>query len=254
MLFTLHRRAILNYTKPEDKNKKLVLQRRAEYATVAAEYITANNLYKAYVKGDQMEFEFPVYASNAKEYQKVFSKVLAAFGDVKATYDGNMRKAVAYVDNIHKFWMENDTAKIIVPQSSVVTRNESGRNLEYKTVSIRNVDANGSEISGYDKVMRKSEARFIQPMVTLNSTKKGTFNVGVKIKDPNGKVFVPNRDSDYTILTTIDVSKANKEQQFELPKFGINDPNKTIWKSNVEYIIEFYQDDRKIGSSTFTFL
>lgn len=254
MLFTLHRRGILNYTKAEDKNNKFLLSLRKQYALVAADYITRSSEYKAYVKDDQMEFEFPVYASSASEYKKVFSKVLRSFGDVKATYDGCMKNAMTYVNSCNKFWAENDTAKVILPQYNVVVNQNDGKTLTYNTMAVRNVNVGGQEISGYDKPLRKSEARFIQPKVTITPSQKGAFTIEVKIFDPKGKLLVPNRDADYTVVGTGEASKAGKAMEFELPTFGTSDAEKGFWKSTGDYRIEFYQNGYKLGESTFNFL
>ncbi|MCM1369426.1 MAG: hypothetical protein NC204_03540 [Candidatus Amulumruptor caecigallinarius] len=249
MLFTLHRNPF-KLIEDKEKGNKARISRKLENARIAAEFITADNDYKAYVKGSRMLFEFPVYASDAAQYSKVFDKILSSMENISKSMHRNMGRAKAYNDSIHKYWMVNDTSKVVVSQRSIDTR-ASGQNLAYNHVSIRNVDALDKVISDYDVALRKSDAQYIQPRVELASKKKGTFKVGVKIFTPEGRLLVPSRDSDFTTITTIDVKKTGKPEIYELNKFGTT--NGSLWK-NGEYRIEFYEDDRKLGSTTFTLL
>lgn len=162
MLFNLHRKPIKMVSEKDDK---VSTSRRLENATLAAEYVTAKNDYKAFVNGGKVEFQFPVYAANATEYQKVFNKVLASFSGAQASFDNCYRKAKVYNDSVHAYWQKNDTSKLVVRQH-VRDDAKAVKNLTITGIKMRNIDENGEQISGWDEGLRKSKAKFIQPRNT----------------------------------------------------------------------------------------
>lgn len=247
MLFNLHRKSIKMISEKDDKQKA---SRKLENARLASEYVTAANDYKAFVNGNKVEFQFPVYAASVADYQKVFMKILGAFNGVQQSYDNCYRKAKAYNDSVHMFWQKNDTSKLVVRQA-VRNDEKATKNLMISNIQIRNVDNEGNEIPGWEKGLRGSKAKYLQPVVTLASTKKGTYKVGVKIITPKGKTLVPTRESVFSTITTIEVPKDNKAADYELLKFGVN--NSDFWDAG-EYKIIFYEDDRQIFDDTFTIL
>lgn len=247
MLFNLHRKPIKMVSERDDKART---SRRLENATLAAEYVTARNDYKAFVNAGKVEFQFPVYAATAQDYQKVFSRVLAALGDAQTSFDACYKKAKAYNDSVHMYWQRNDTSKIVVPQ--VVHKDaKSVKNLVVTGIQIRNLDADGVVISDWDEGLRKSKARYIQPRVTMASSKNGTYKVGVRIITPGGKTLVPTVQSVFSTITTVQVPKANKTADYELLQFGSKSGD--IWEAG-EYRILFYEDDREIYNDSFTIL
>lgn len=247
MLFNLHRKPIKMVSEKDDPERT---SRRLENATLAAEYVTARNAYKAFVNSGKVEFQFPVYAADARDYQKVFNKVLSALGDAQSSFDACYKRAKAYNDSVHMYWQRNDTSKIVVPQP-VKGDVKAVKNLSISGIQMRNVDASGAVISDWDEGLRKSKARFIQPRVIMSSAKNGTYKVGVKIITPGGKTLVPTPQSVFSTITTVQIPKANKAAEYELLKFG--DREGSVWEAG-EYRILFYEDDREIYDDSFTIL
>lgn len=245
MLFTLHRmpkKMISDEDSPE-KNA-----RRVEIAKLASNYMNVNNTFKTFVADNKVKFEFPVYAASASDYNKTFDRIFKTFADVDASYNECHKKAKLEVDSIHKFWMENDSAYIVVSQPKL-KEFKSNQNLNITTVDFRNVDANGNQITGYDDNIRKSEVKFIQPRISVSASKKGTYKIGVKIINPKGKILVPTREYKVTTLTPVDVNKT--PSLVELDVFGINDGS--IWEAG-EYQVVFLEDNHEIRKASFNVL
>lgn len=250
MLFTLHRRPIKVLNDKQAADKELS-NRILENAARAAELVTASNTYKAFLKGSQVEFQFPVFAANTDDYKLVFDNILKSMKNVKSSFDACYKRARVYNDSVHNYWMTNDTSKYIVKQHALPGAAQSGNNLKISGVKVHNVDAAGNEISGFNENPRRLKARYIEPQVTVTSAKKGTFKIGLKIITPQGKTLVPSKDARYTTVTTVEIAKVNKPQEVLLAKFGVD--NDSLWDTG-DYILEFYEDDRKIDTDSFTVL
>ncbi len=246
ILYTLHRAPLNMDVKGASKEET---SRRLENATRAANYMNINNEFKTCVKGTKVEFSFPVYASSATEYTKMFDRILRNFDNAKEYYDQCHKKAKVYNDSVHQYWMKNDTAYKVVPQKTVRQNTSSVPSVFISKVAFRNVDEVGNEITGYNDNIRKSNVKFIQPRIEAKADKKGIYRLATRIKTPKGKILVPDRDSKMTTSTTVEVGKGLDE--IELDVFGINDGS--IWEAG-EYGVVFYVDGKQVATDSFTIL
>lgn len=245
LLYTIHRKGI-KFANDKDKT----LSRRREIAVQAANMVCAKRVVKAYMNGNRVDFCLPIYAATPEDFQQVLSAGLSAFDNIKKTFDESYNKGRAVADSIHDYWSNHDTTVVVVPQYNApeVARQ---RSLSISSFSVRVVDSGNGVISDYDKSIRKSNCRYLQERVELSAKNDGAYKLGVKLYTPDGKLLVPNKDSRFTTITTIDVPKANKTNTYELLKFGSDNGN--IWKAG-EYRIDFYEDETKIYSSTINIL
>lgn len=247
MLFTLHRAPInmKSAKDPADKNA-----RRLENAYRAADFMNLNNNFKTVVRGSKVEFLFPVYAASTEDYVKVFDRILRNFDNCKEYFDECYNKAKAYNDSVHKYWMENDTAYMVVEQNINISKtSDKAPALLISKVDFRNVDRLGNPISGYADNKYKKDMRYIQPKVTVKATKKGIYRISTRIETPNGKILVPNRDSKMTTVSTVEVGKNDGE--IELDPFG--DDTGKMWLPGT-YNVIFYEDGKVINRSSFNIL
>lgn len=245
LLYTIHRKGI-KFASDKDNT----LNRRREIAEKAANMVCAQRIVKAYLNGNKVDFCLPMYAATPENFQQVFNAGMAAFDNIKQTFDNNYKKGRVIADSIHSYWSNLDTTVVVVPQNNV-TEVVRQRNLTISSFSVRVVDAGGSVISDYDKSIRKNSCRYLQERVELSAKNDGVYKLGVKLYTPDGKLLVPNMEARFTTITTIDVPKANKSHTYELLKFGSD--NGSIWKAG-EYKIEFYEDDTKIYSESINIL
>lgn len=245
--YTLHRRPIKMESTKADPDKNA---RRIEIARIATNLMNARNPYKSFVNGNRVEFVYPILASSPQAYTQVLSRLISSFDNVETDYKYNYDKAKHIADSIHTYWSENDTSYQTVPQkvNRVLT---SGNNLHITDAFFRNISANGTEISGYDKNIRKSEAQFVQPAVVVYGDNKGVYRLGVQIKTPKGKILRPSSNSKMTIITPIDVTTNKKGKMMELDMFGVSDG--TLWEAG-DYQVTFFEDERPIKTTTFTIL
>lgn len=244
VLYTLHRSPIKMESEKQSREKNA---RRNEIAIVASNYMNAGNDYKAYVSDNRVEFVFPVFAATPEDYTKVFMNILMSMDNVQDDFDRNYTRAKMFTDSVHRYWSNNDTSVIIVPQNN--TQFVSSNNLTISKVDFRIVDAQGKAISNYGESIRKSEIRFIQPQITVEASKKGMYHIGVEIKTPDGKKLLPSKNTMRTILTTVEVDK--KPKAIELGTFGSS--NGSFWKAG-EYKVTFFEDGNIIKTTTFTVL
>lgn len=253
MKFVLHREN-LQYIGEKEYNNKTIVNRKNENATRAAGLATAHNDYKVYIKGNKARFEYPMFATSTTEYIKVLPYVLRSFSKANDSFKNCYKVAKQYNDSVHKFWMGNDTSKMVLAQNLVTSKAKDNKNnkvLSMNKIEIRNINNNGTVITDYNTGLRKSQTRFVQPKVYVNANKKGSYRLGVKIYTPAGKLLVPSQDADYTVINMIDVEKPNKVEEFELTQFGTDNPD--FWKAG-EYKIEFFDDGRCIHKDSFTIL
>jgi len=248
LLYTIHREGIKFTT---DKDGKEKVSRKREVAQMAANEVTARRTVKAFLsRGGRVEFCLPVYAATPEEFQNVFERSLAAFNDIKKTFDDYYKKSRNVIDSIHSYWYDLDTTSVVLEQKNVPGTVEA-KNLKISGISVRVVNADGSVVSDYDKAIRRGQCRFLQEKVTLTSAKDGAFKIGVKLYNKDGKLFVPHKGTRFTTVTTIDVPKAGKVVEAELLKFGTDVED--YWKAG-EYKIEFYEDDTLIYTDAINIL
>lgn len=245
LLYTLHRRPI-RFGNNEDKD----ISRRREVAEKAANMVCAERTVKAFLNNNKVEFCFPIYAATPEDFQQVFSSALAAFKNIKKSFDTNYAKARVKVDSIHNYWCNLDTTIVVVKQNNQSTV-RTQKMLDIQSISVRVVDDDGSVISDYDKGIRKSSCEFLQERIEVTAQKAGVYKIGVKLYDPNGKLLVPDENARFTTITTIEIKKAGKAEIHELLKFGSQD--KDIWQAG-EYKVKFYEDDTEIFSDAINIL
>lgn len=252
MLYTLHRAPIK--MESEKAGQKEADKRRIEIATYTSNILNNKYAYKTYVNNNRVEFEFPVFAATPEEYNKVFMKLLRTMENSKADFDAYYKTAKLKVDSIHRYWQENDTSTLIIPQQGIQVKAKDENTLKIEGVEFRVVDAMGNVISDYGKSIRKSEIKYIQPMVLVSASKKGIYHIGVVIKTPAKygrapKTLLPDAEATRTLISTVEVDK--KAKDIELGKFGSNDGK--FWEAG-DYEVIFYQDGNEIYKTSFSVL
>ena len=106
-------------------------------------------------------------------------------------------------------------------------------------MKICSLDAKDKEIAKPDNNIKKDDAKYLSPVVTLSADEKGDYKIYVKIINEKGKVLLyPGKD--YTIEASINIKKANREYEFYLDKFGTADGK--MWEKG-SYTVEFYDED-----------
>lgn len=247
MLFTLHRK---NIRFDSDKRKPAEVSVDCEVAEKAANRLNATHPYKAYLKGKRVHFEFPTYASAAKEYQDVFNRVLGSMKDIREDFDAEFKKSRLEVDSIHNHWADIDTVHLVVPQNNV-PQTKTARNFRISSIAVRNLNGSGGVISGYDQGLRKNKCQYVQERVSVTANKPGVYKIGLRIVTPDGKILIPFKEARFTTVSTIDVKKAGKPEVFELEKFGTDSAD--FWEPG-EYKLLFYEDDNLIYQDAFNIL
>lgn len=247
MLFTLHRAPInmKSAKDPADKNA-----RRLENAYRAADFMNLNNNFKTVVRGSKVEFLFPVYAASTEDYVKVFDRILRNFENCKEYFDECYNKAKAYNDSVHKYWMENDTAYMVVEQNVKVARvTYNAPVVTITKVDFQGVDRNGNPIYGYADNKYAKKMKYIQPKIVAKASKKGLYRISTQIEMPNGKILVPNRDSKMTTTSTVEIGK--NDTDIILDMFG--DDTGEMWEPG-EYNVVFFENGKPVNRSSFNIL
>ena len=243
ILYTLHRQALKFEHNDANENA-----RRLENATLAANLMNEQFPYKTFVKGNRVNFEFPVYAATPVDYTKVFGQILKNMSNVKTQFDNCFDRAQVTTDSIHRYWAENNPNALVVPQSNT-KMTVNGQNLTITRVDFKTVSQDGADISQYGDNIRKSDIKYIQPQVTVTATKKGIYHIGMVITTPNGKTLLPSPKADRTTVTTVEIDK--KPTTVELTSFGNKDGD--FWLPG-EYKVTFYEDNRVIKETSFNIL
>lgn len=247
ILYTLHRRPIkLNSSEktPEQINQV------CEVAEKAANLVNATEPYKVIVRGPKVEFEYPIYCQTAKEYQEIFPHIFKTLSASKDKFDAQFPKGRNITDSIHHYWLNLDTIHRVVPQKEI-RGTKNARNLSISRIAVRNLSGADQVMSDYDQGLRKNKCQYLQEKIALIADNPGLYKVGVKIITPDGKILVPSSDATYTTITTINVSKAKKENEYELLKFGSDQGN--LWEAG-EYKIQFFEDEAMIFEDSFNIL
>lgn len=247
--YTVHCFPVEFKKNPKDPGR---LNRQREVAAQATNAINASHDYKMFLKGNSVNIEFPIYASNVKDFLNVFPDLLLAMENAKRDFQKSFRASRAVCDSIHGFWMNNDTTIRVMKQPAQnVAIKKHNANIKIISTSARNVTSGGSVISDYDQGLRTSKMEFLQPKITYTASNKGTFKIGVKIYTPDKKLLLPAKDARYTIVSTVTVKKTDKELEQDLDIFGSKE--KDAWEPG-EYIIEYYEDDIPVYNDAFNLL
>lgn len=247
--YTLHRFPVEFKLDPKDPGK---LNRQREIAANATNAINAAHDYKIYLKGNNVDIEFPIYATNVKDFLNVFPDLLLSMEKAKTDFQKSFRKSKIACDSIHGFWMNNDTTVRVMKQpNQTVAMRKHNANIKIKSTSARNVTSAGTVISDYNQGLRTSKMEFVQPKIKYTADNKGSFKIGVKIYTPDKKLLLPSKDARYTIVSTVKANKIDKELEQDLDIFGSTE--KDAWEPG-EYIIEYYEDDIPLYNDAFNLL
>ncbi len=249
MLYTLNRKP-LKFT--AEGKKKTSLNTRLEIAEKAANMMSNKYLCKTVLDGNQIKFNFPVYATSTEEYTKVFPDILKSMENLQKEFDECYKRSRPEVENIHSYWMNADTTILVVPQHNVAPGNNSTSvpNLTIERISLCSVDGADKINVPYDAGLRKGKCMYIRPKVSLKAKQKGVYKVEMKIITPEGKVMVPTKEAIYTTVSTVDV-KSKDFKEYELEKFGYNKTDN--WLPG-EYHIIFMEDGNTIYEDSFNIL
>jgi hypothetical protein len=246
LLYTIHRKSIKF---AEDNDAKL--NHKKEIAERAANQVCAESTVKAFLTNNKVEFSFPFYLYTEDEFANVMDKSLAAFSDVKKKFDNQYKISKEITDTIHNYWHNLDTTVVVLPQEEVNLTVVQPQNINIEDFAVRIVDRDNNEVVGYNKSIRKNECKYLQEKVWATANKAGTYVIGVKIFNPEGKLLIPKAGAKFTTLTQVEFPKAARSNEIELIKFGSNDSG--WWKAG-EYRIEFYDGDIKVYSNSINVL
>lgn len=243
--YTLHRLRIKMKT---DKDSDEEAAWKVEHAIYAANSMNQAYPFKTFVSGNNVQFTFPMFANTPEEYTKIFPVLLKNMENIGPDFKKNFERAKHTTDSIHNYWAKNDPDALVIPQNQVKVVQNPG-NLIVSDVQFRITDANGGVISDYNKSIRKSDLKFIQPQIDVKATKKGIYYIGMRIITPDGKTLLPSPKVFFTSITTAEVDK--KSKPVELSPFGSVDGS--FWKAG-EYKVIFYEGDKEIKKTSFTVL
>lgn len=247
ILYTLHRRPIKMESPNENAQKN---KRRLENAVFAANMMNELYPYKTNVSDDRVDFSFPVYANSPEGFTDVFPTLLKTLSNAKDEFDKCYDRALAKTDAMRTYWAENNPKMIVVPQpKNGVKPNTQQPNLTISSLDFRILDDKGNVVKNYGDNLRKADMQFLQPKITVSANAKGVYELGVVITTPNGKILIPEKGTDRTIVTTAEIDKKPKEVEFD--KFGTKDGS--IWVPG-EYTVTFYEGHFPIETTTFNIL
>lgn len=245
MWYTLHRQRI---KMKNDKDSKEDVAKKIEDAVYAANAMNQTYPFKTFVSGNNVQFTFTIFAESPEEYVKIFPVLLKNMENVGPDFKRNFERAKLTTDSIHNYWAKNDPDALVIPQDKVKVTQNPG-NLTVSDVQFRITDANGMVISDYNKSIRKSDLKFIQPQIDVKATKKGIYYIGMRIITPDGKILLPSPKVFFTSITTAEVDK--KSKPVELNPFGSADGS--FWQAG-EYKVIFYEGNKEIKKTSFTVL
>lgn len=238
MLFTLHRRPIrLDDVKTMTDEELSIEKERAIYA---ADELSANNPYKAFLRGNRVEFEFPVYATSAVEYKKVFHAVLESLNKVSLKeFKELMAKAKITIEGRKALNPKKAKSDKMVLQQPVRMPNTGGQkqdaNVKISRISVRSVDKAGNESIPYGEMMYQNRLQFLQSKLMATADKAGYYEIGMQIINPQGQLMVPSENSDMTAVVTTELKRGNKDIVFD--PFGSEDVS--VWEPGTYTLVYF---------------
>lgn len=242
VLYTLHRRPIKLRA---DKDDDDAANRKNEVAIIAANTLNRTMKYKTFVKDCRVDFVFPMYASTPQEYIKQLRDVLESMLNIKKEFTQAFDRSKSVADSIHKFWNQNDTARVILPQKQSAKELKTV-NIKINKVSIgsansNSVDSDRELIVPFDGILQSRNCQYIVERLSISAESTGECVIGVKIFNPQGKFLAPTKEAVYTVELPIEVKKGKKDMEIEMPGFGTTDSN--FWKPGV-YRMEIYENGR----------
>ena len=245
ILYTLHRRPV---KLPELKDGVVKANLNHEIAVYAVNELNEKFPYKAYVRGQRVNFEFPVYASSPQEYVKQLNNVLKSLRNAQNDFDAAARLSKATVDSIHNYWADNDTARVILPGGDRLGNIKTRSELKVGKVAIGSVDNRGDFIVDYDGFLTTRNCEFLMEKVAVSASVPGEYQLGVKILNPDKKMIASAGNKEFTTELNLLIKKANKEQEVVFPPFGTTSPD--FWQPGI-YTIQIYDANVLVREDVF---
>lgn len=245
MLYTLHRRPIKF---DGEKRREAEVKRDCEDALRVVSIINAEQTYKAYLEGTKVNFEFPVYASSASEYQKVFPKVLKTLNSVNMDdFKKEMKQARSTNEELAKRMVGESLGCIVVEQPRKSGPNMVGEKggVEVEALDVCAVDKNDKVVYPYGEYIYQDKLQFLKPRLKLSALKPGNYNIGIQIITPDDMVMVPEMGERMTMSALVEIGK--KAQTIEFDSFGTTEPG--FWE-NAPYKIVIFVDGKEVHSQT----
>lgn len=248
ILYTLHRRPIKLTKNSTSKEEAALLCEKAIYAVNA---MNAVNPYKTYLKGDRIEFEFPIYAITPGEYQTIFPIVLKKLNEVNQDHFRlRMEEATITTDSIHNYWQSSAGANFVkdrlVVKQPVSSLNRKTKKADSKTILstplIQSVDKYGNVLIPYGEILYQDKMQFMQSKISASADKNDFYELSVQIITPDGKTMVPSAEDNMTITTEFKLGK--KENIVEFTPFGSVD--EVIWKPGKYTVIFFVNNEEAL--------
>lgn len=241
MLYTLHRRPI----KLSEKDQKAEdFNARRENAVYAVDRINATKPYKAFIQGDQVMFEMPVFAATPDDYKKIFPRVLRTMKEINVDdFKRTMNQVKVVTDSVHKHWSGYAPGRQVVPQPSdfkpSVTQTDGTVRLSSPLVS--SIDRAGNLLIDYNQPIYRDKVKFMQVKVKANATKAGNYTLGLKIINPKQETMVPSKNHSSSVIMPVELPKKEKEVIFA--PFGSTENG--VWVPG-EYTLVFTVDGKEM--------
>lgn len=250
ILYTLHVKPLKLRAENDDDD---TANRKHERAVYAANELNRISPAKTEVRHTRVDFTFPVFASSASEYIKQLSNVLKELQSARSQFHDQFKKMEYVTDSVHNYWSTQDPNLVVLPQRAGAIRHKVNPDLSVSNVEIAtygsysNSEANKPLID-YNGQIFQDRCRFIREKITVRANEAGKYYIGVKLYNPEGKLIVPNKHSEFTTVTPIEIKKANKEVDVELNAFGT--PDTSFWTPGV-YRLEIYDSDVLVRKEAF---
>lgn len=248
ILYTLHRRPIKMRSASDDDETAL---RLTEKATYAANDVNRKRPYKVTVKDARVDFTFPVYASTPEEYTKMLLSIITPMYSCKEDFDKAFEHNKVTVDSIHNYWSYKDPNAIILPQqkTKVVHKEKPGLKASKTNFASLSAPEKGEVLINYDTPLTQGKCKYLTEKFTVTSDTPGTYTIGFKLYNPDGKLIVPAKNAQFTTITEVEIKKAGKETEVTLTPFGTD--NTSFWVPGV-YLYELYDGDAKMLEDVFS--
>lgn len=125
---------------------------------------------------------------------------------------------------------------------------ESNKPFKVTECSVGNGDYNGKIITDFGNTIYSYNTRYLQPQLTIQSEKSGSYTIYYKLYKPDGTLSTgTNSPSGYSTSDTINVKAGT--YTYKLRGWGSNTAGH--WKAG-NYKFEFYCDGVKLGYYEFT--
>lgn len=198
---------------------------------------------KLSVNKEKVDISIAMYAANPQAFQDVFKKNVALLTNVDAEFKSTYNDIKNKMDDVKR--KAEEEAQRNMPPSVLKDIIEGA--------SFRLIDANGKEVTGYDKSMRSYDAQYIQTRLEfkpVTEKEPKEYLVRLRIHRPDGKVIeLPGKN--YSAEETITISKSKKNFYIELQEVGTSKSG--FWKAG-EYKVDCIESGSIFYTTTFTLL